>query len=237
MIDRRQVIRWQLKYEAKVKLEGREQYSDCRLLDINLKGMKLLCGSKLPKDNYIKFSLMLAPEFSFETEAWVVWQKSFEGKSLCGLYFHKIRDGDKERIYRFMFNNFPGQLQESWWQGPGEKQEGGREMAEAGFADRRVFERFAAKFPVRCLDGLSGRELKAESADLSAKGICLAAAENLAVSLPLELWLEVPDQGEPFYARGEVAWCQPGQAGCFRIGVHLERADLMGVSRVLRMAK
>jgi hypothetical protein len=48
------------------------------------------------------------------------------------------------------------------------------------------------------------------------------------------MWLKVPDKGEPLYLRGEVVWSRLEEADKYHCGVNLEKADLMGISRVLR---
>ena len=102
--------------------------------------------------------------------------------------------------------------------------------------DRRVFERIPAKLDVRYLDVNSGKDGQAVTRDISAKGVGLVTSAALAARTPLELWLSVPDKGEPIYTRGEVAWSAPAAEGIYHTGINLERADLMGFSRVLRAA-
>jgi hypothetical protein len=109
-------------------------------------------------------------------------------------------------------------------------------MANEAFADKRVFERFAAKFPVRYLNTSANQEGRGKVWDISAKGVGLVSHEDIPVNSSLELWLEIPDGKEPLYARGEVVWSdREGLSGC-RSGISLEKADLMGLSRVLRLA-
>ncbi len=101
--------------------------------------------------------------------------------------------------------------------------------------DRRVFARIDAKFPLRFLDPVNGREGNAETFDISANGIGFVSREDLSANTRLALWLEIPDQHEPLYTGGEVVWSQ-GAAGSSmqqRIGIHLEKAELMGLARVL----
>jgi hypothetical protein len=100
--------------------------------------------------------------------------------------------------------------------------------------DNRVFERINAHFPLRFLDPISGKEGKARTVDISANGLGFITKENLASATPLELWLHIPDQHEPFYTRGQVVWSK-GLAGeeRQRIGVRLEKAELMGLARIL----
>ncbi len=101
--------------------------------------------------------------------------------------------------------------------------------------DRRIFQRFDARIPVKILDLNSGAELAGETYDISAKGIGLMLKQKLAMKTPLEAWLQIPDKGEPLYTRGITTWSrQEGESG-YRAGVELERADLMGLSRILRV--
>lgn len=110
--------------------------------------------------------------------------------------------------------------------------------------DRRVFERINTKLPVKFLDPTNGREGRADTVDISANGLGfvtggfvnagLLANEKLSSMAPLEIWLDIPDHHEPLYTRGEVVWSQTlPEAGQQRIGVRLEKAELMGLARVL----
>jgi hypothetical protein len=104
--------------------------------------------------------------------------------------------------------------------------------------DRRVFERKSVNFPLRFLDPASGKEGRAETVDISADGLGLVTKEDLSVRAPLEMWLFIPDKHAPLYTRGEVIWSQDladttGQ----RVGVRLEKADLMDLGRALRVGR
>ena len=102
--------------------------------------------------------------------------------------------------------------------------------------DRRVFERFKVKLPARFINLKRNKEGTAHACDVCAKGLGLVAQEKVAPFTPMEVWLDVPDRGEPFYARGEVVWAKPGASNNWRLGINLERADLMGIARILRAA-
>ncbi len=100
--------------------------------------------------------------------------------------------------------------------------------------DRRVFERINTKLPVRFLDPSSGREGIADTIDICANGLGMVTKESLSTMTPLEMWLGIPDQHEPLYTRGEVIWSEPSPGtGEYRVGVRLEKAELMGLARVL----
>lgn len=109
---------------------------------------------------------------------------------------------------------------------------------DAAMDDRRIFERIDAEFPLRFLNPTSGKEGRAQTVDISADGLGVVAEERIFTGTPLELWLDIPDQHEPLYTRGEVVWSKPwGTENQQRLGVHLERAELMGLARALWIRK
>lgn len=104
--------------------------------------------------------------------------------------------------------------------------------------DKRVFARINVKFPLNFLASSSGIEGDAETVDISANGVGFVTSESLASKTPLEMWLNLPDKHEPFYTRGDVVWSEPSaDANRYRVGVQLEKAQLMGLARALWIKK
>ncbi|MFA5089539.1 MAG: PilZ domain-containing protein [Candidatus Omnitrophota bacterium] len=104
--------------------------------------------------------------------------------------------------------------------------------------DKRVFERIAARFPLRFLNPEDGSAGRAESVDISANGVGFVTDEKLSVNTPIEIWLGIPDERLPLYTRGNVAWSQKlGESGQQQVGVRLDKAELMGLARVLWVKK
>ncbi|MDD4893845.1 MAG: PilZ domain-containing protein [Candidatus Omnitrophica bacterium] len=99
--------------------------------------------------------------------------------------------------------------------------------------DRRVFARINIRLPVKFLDPSSGKEGQADTTDISANGLGLIINESLPTTTPLEIWLGIPDKGEPLYTRGKVVWSESLPGSENRVGVRLEKAELMGLARVL----
>jgi len=224
----RRCIRWQINKRAQIELAG--VFTDCIIFDVGFSGARISLEQKLTQDAFFKLNINLSADLNFQIEAWVAWHKVREGINLYGIYFTKIRDTDKERMFKFVRNNFPEQVNKEWWKVPTEEK-GGEKMD-----DRRIFERFQSRFPLRFIDLKGSREGSGQTKDISAKGIGFMAKDDLKLHTPLEMWLELSDKREPFYARGEVAWSKMIAPNEFNIGVNLERADLMGMSRVLRAA-
>ncbi len=233
MTDKRRISRWEINKPVKIKLKGAVAFAECFLKDINFKGLKIVLNLRFVVDSYIKFNLKLSEKYSLECEAWVAWHKINEGRNIYGqntygLYFTKLEDVDKEKIYKFVYEHVPEAISKG---SPGTsiKKEGGGDME-----DRRIFQRFNIRFPVKLLDLNSGREINAETSDVSAKGLGIWSKDALTPNTPLEAWLKIPDRGEPLYTRGNVVWSKPEGKGEYHLGIDLERADLMGLSRILR---
>lgn len=229
MQNHRTCPRWQIHWPAKVRIGDKEGLTDCHINDINFKGLKLALAEKLTPDTFVNLSLILSSGLVLNVEVWVAWHKAIEGLNTYGLYFNKIRDADKERLCQFIRMNFPGQINRQCWDGL-QKEKGGEAMQ-----DKRIFERFQVKFPLRFLDLKENRESEAEVFDVSAKGVGMISKEQLQPNTTLEMWLRIPDNREPLYARGQVVWSKSHGTDAYRTGINLERADMMGLSRVLRV--
>lgn len=230
MLKRRRYVRSQVDHQAWLKLEQAEEEVCCQVKDISYKGAEITLKEKLPEDTAFRMRLRLAETCVINVEAWVAWCKAFSGVNHYGVYFDKIRDSDKNEIYGFLCKYCYNELKEKWW--PDKIK---REEADVNMEDRRTFQRFNVSFPAKLLDLTNGNEFLAETNNISAKGIGLTVKEPLPVNTPLEAWLDVPDKGGPLYARGLTVWSrQEGESG-YRMGMDLERADLMGLSRILRV--
>lgn len=205
-------------------------FIEAHLLDINFKGLQIAFKPKLPRDAILRFQLILSKDLQLEVEAWIAWYRTVARHNIYGLNFTQINDADKEKIYKFVFKHAPHEIHKTWWKGTAKKKKGGEDME-----DRRVFERFAANLPVKLLDVNSGQEGEGSACDVSAKGVGLITGRKLMPGSLVEVWLSIPDHGEPLYTRGTVAWSKPGESNSYRAGINLEKADLMGLSRILRV--
>jgi hypothetical protein len=231
--DRRRDSRWQINRQAKVKLEGAQAFAPCRIKDINFKGLQLSLGMKLPKETFLKLSIAFADEFTLSLEAWVVWHRCIDRFNLYGLYFSKIDEQDKEKIYRFVHKHLPHEMIKGPWQET-EMQETETKIGGETMQDRRIFARFPVNYSLRFIDLHTNKEGEARADNFSAKGLGVVTNKELKSQTPLEMWLKVPDRGEPLYARGEVVWSERLEPNKYRVGVELEKADLMGMSRIFR---
>jgi len=100
--------------------------------------------------------------------------------------------------------------------------------------DRRIFARIPITLPIRFLNSRRDEECQGDTVDVSANGIGLESKEKLSPQTPLEMWLDLPETASPFYTRGEVVWSSSkGEVDKQRLGVRLDKAELMGLAPVL----
>lgn len=246
MNEHRRFPRWQINQQARLKLEQAVEDVFCQVKDINYKGVGIVLGMKLPQDTAFRLHLRFSEDCTFDAEVWVAWVKVINGVNHYGLYFSRLRDVDKEKIYRFVNTHRPNEIKQNWWPGSrvvdrdkekedndnkGKEDEG---KEEEDMNDHRIFERFPVKLAARYLNLDTGKEGLANTQDVSAKGLGLATSEELKLHTALEIWLEMKDKGEPLYTRGEVVWAKMIDTNNYKLGVELEKADLMGISRVFK---
>lgn len=115
MQEQRLLPRWQVGQRADITVEGREGTFLCQLEDINLKGLKISCAQELGAGG-ISLRLDLESALSLSIEALIVWRRIAEGRNIYGLYFTKIRDQDRERVYRFIQQKCSNQIYKHRWE-------------------------------------------------------------------------------------------------------------------------
>ncbi|MBP7217008.1 MAG: PilZ domain-containing protein [Candidatus Omnitrophica bacterium] len=227
--EQRKIPRWQIDHQALLHLEGACATAECRIRDLSLRGARIIFGPRLTPDTFIHVKLCLDKECICAVEAWIVWRKSIFDTNSYGLFFTKISDGDKEKIFKFLLHKFPDRVYNRW------RQEAPQPQGGLPMDDRRIFARFKSNFLVKVLNLTQNNESFAHTRDFSAKGVGLVTRHPVKLGSPLELWLAIPDKGEPLYTRGEVVWSKRLDQSLYHVGVSLERADLMGLARVLRI--
>ena len=79
--------------------------------------------------------------------------------------------------------------------------------------DRRIFERIPVALPLTLINLRTGIELKAQTCDVSAKGLGILSNAYLTPWDRLELWLKMPDKKRPFYTRGSAIWTNLQKTG------------------------
>ncbi len=229
MYERRRLPRWQINRRSLFRLRQAVHESYCQIKDLNAVGAQLVLHTKLPMNTAFKMSLRLSENYTIEAKVWAAWHRVINGSNHYGLYFSEIKDADKDQINKFISAFYPNDDPEKMlWLETDMQGKGGE-----GMNDHRIFERFKKEFAARFV-GLDGQEGVAQTFDVSAKGLGLRTSQQLESQSNLEIWLNVPNSTDPVYTRGQVVWTKLAGQGNFHSGIELERADLMGISRLLR---
>ncbi len=99
------------------------------------------------------------------------------------------------------------------------------------YRDRRFFARFKT-----CVD-IYGRDRIPErgcTIDISAQGIGLVSEQEMKVEAPIEICLRFPNSKDEYVASGKVAWSVKLEDNTYRVGVALEKPELMMIAQFLR---
>lgn len=105
--------------------------------------------------------------------------------------------------------------------------------------DRRLFARIDVKLSLKFLNQATGKKGEGQTFNISANGVCFATEENLGPYMPIDIWLDIPDQHEPLYVHGKVAWVKDleddDKKKCIGVCVEIDKDELMGLGRILMM--
>ncbi len=102
--------------------------------------------------------------------------------------------------------------------------------------DKRTFLRIEIRIPLVFLKQKSNKHFCAQINDISANGMGLTSNHKMSCRTLLNLIISIPNDG-PYCAEGEVAWIKKIRFHKYRIGITLRKVDLVGVSRILNLAK
>lgn len=99
--------------------------------------------------------------------------------------------------------------------------------------DRRTFERFIARFPVRFRDSQKNYGTNVSLRNASAFGIKITTKEQLFVNDSVTLELELPDCKRPMILKGQVVWVASDDgSGMHDVGIKFHTIDLVHMSRL-----
>ncbi|MBI3602768.1 MAG: PilZ domain-containing protein [Candidatus Omnitrophica bacterium] len=115
MDERRQIPRWEIKQPAKVKIGPEGEFVDCVIEDLNLKGLCMSVSTQLPENDPLKMVLELPGYLHLDVGAHIPWVRQAEGRYIYGMSFSTIMDESKEKIYKYLSKNFPGEFRRKWW--------------------------------------------------------------------------------------------------------------------------
>lgn len=99
--------------------------------------------------------------------------------------------------------------------------------------DRRTFERFLARFPVKFKDSRKGYGANVSLRDACAQGVKITTKEQLFLNDSVTLEIELPDCKEPMTLKGQVVWVMADEASGMRdVGLKFHKIDFVHMSRL-----
>ena len=100
--------------------------------------------------------------------------------------------------------------------------------------DKRIFERFDARFPAKFKDTREDFGTKVTLYDASADGVKISTKERLYLHDSVALEVELPDGLEPMTLKGEVVWVQAKDPDIWDVGLKFHQISLMHLSRLYK---
>ncbi len=110
------------------------------------------------------------------------------------------------------------------------------DQEQSGKQNRRMFERFSAKFPVRFKDSSVDYGGDVFLRDFSASGVRLHTKERFFIDDRLSLEVELPDGKDPLALNGRVCWSKPQAVSLWDVGMEFHQVKLFQLNRLVKIA-
>jgi hypothetical protein len=108
-------------------------------------------------------------------------------------------------------------------------------MVPENVQERRVFQRFPARFPAKFKDSRDDFGTRVALRNASAEGAHIISRDRLYLHDRVSLEVELPDGHAPMVLKGEVVWAHPEPADCWDAGIRFHAVDLVHMSRMYRI--
>ena len=103
--------------------------------------------------------------------------------------------------------------------------------------ERRIFERFSARFPVKFKDANDDFGTDVFLRDASADGVRILAKQRCYLDDQLNLEVELPDGGEPMVLSGHVVWAKLLNLSSWDIGIQLSQVNFLKMHRLYKLTE
>jgi len=117
MEEHRCAARWKIKQEAELSVDEGVRPIPCVVEDISSRGMRVSLEKDLFPEVFANFNLVLNNDFTFNAGAQVAWAEKIYEKNVYGLSFSRIEESTKNRICRYVQDNFPAEMSKQVWDG------------------------------------------------------------------------------------------------------------------------
>jgi len=103
--------------------------------------------------------------------------------------------------------------------------------------ERRLFDRFSARFPVKFKDAREDYGSEVFLRDASAQGVRIFTKERFFMDDQLSLEVELPDGGEPMVLSGRVKWVKLLNLSMWDIGIQFSQVHLLKMQRLFKLTE
>jgi Tfp pilus assembly protein PilZ len=102
--------------------------------------------------------------------------------------------------------------------------------------ERRLFERFSARFPVKFKDTREDYGTDVFLRDASAQGIRILTKDRFFLDDQISVEVELPDGGEPMVLSGRVVWAKFLNLSLWDLGVQFQQVDFLKMQRLFKLS-
>jgi Tfp pilus assembly protein PilZ len=103
--------------------------------------------------------------------------------------------------------------------------------------ERRTFERFSARFPVKFKDTREDYGTDVFLRDASAEGLRILTKERFFLDDQIALEVELPDGGSPMVLSGRVVWVKLLNLTMWDIGVQFSQMNFLKMQRLFKLSE
>lgn len=103
-------------------------------------------------------------------------------------------------------------------------------------AERRLYERFPARFPAKFKDARADFGQEVVLRDASASGINILTRERMFFNDKIAIEIELPDNESPLVLNGRIVWSKPANASAWESGMQFEQVNFMKMQRLYKSA-
>lgn len=101
--------------------------------------------------------------------------------------------------------------------------------------EKRVFERFDARFPAKFKHSPGDYGTDVLLRDASALGVKVSTKDRLFMSDAVSLMVKLPDSQDPLVLNGEVVWTKNSEPNWWDVGLRLHKVNFMEMQRIFRL--
>ena len=102
--------------------------------------------------------------------------------------------------------------------------------------ERRLFERFEARFPTRLRDSSLDYGMDVFLKDVSGSGVHITTRQRMFIDDIISLEVKMPDDLDPVVLNGRVRWVHQVMGDLWEVGVEFHKVDFKRMHRLVHFA-